>query len=350
MDIVNLKDLSQDELRDFIVEMGFPKFRADQLFGWIYKGVYKFEEMKNLPKVLTQKLSECSYISNAEIVNRLESEKDGTIKYLLKLNDGNIIECVRMSYSYGNSICISTQVGCRMGCDFCASTINGLVRNLSAGEMIDQIIQVSKDIGERISHVVLMGSGEPFDNYDEVIKFLKIVNDEKGLNIGMRKITISTCGLVDKIYDFAKTGFQVNLAISLHAPNDDLRRRIMPIARKYSLDKIITACKYYLQTTNRRITFEYSLIEGVNSSKAQAFELVNLLKGLLCHVNVIPVNKVKENGYSRPNKKIIDEFTSILERQGITATVRRELGTDVNAACGQLRRSYLHEQNSDCNL
>lgn len=350
MDMINLKDLSHEELQKFIVQMGFPKFRAEQIFGWIYKGIYKFDDMKNIPKDLIQRLSECSYIGNAKIANKLESEKDSTIKYLLKLNDGNIIECVRMKYTYGNSICISTQVGCRMACSFCASTIGGLVRNLTAGEMIDQILQVSIDIGEKISHVVLMGSGEPFDNYEEVIKFLKMVNDSKGLNIGMRKVTISTCGLVDKIIDFADIGIQVNLAISLHAPNDELRRRIMPIARKYSLAQIIEACKYYVEKTNRRITFEYSLIEGVNSSKNQAYELSILLKGLLCHVNVIPVNKVKENGYSRPNKKIIDEFTSILEEQGIPVTVRRELGTDVNAACGQLRRSYLHEQNSDVKL
>jgi 23S rRNA (adenine2503-C2)-methyltransferase len=342
MNKINVKNMSLIELQEFVVQNGLPKFRAKQVYDWMYRGVSNFEGMKNLSKDAISKLQEVAYIGKLEMVERLESQKDETIKYLFKLEDGNIIESVRMKYSYGNTVCMSSQVGCKMGCSFCASGIGGFVRNLTAGEMIDQILQISLDINDRISRVVLMGSGEPLDNYNEVLKFLDIANSPEALNIGMRKITISTSGLVDKIYDLADKNIQVNLSISLHASNDEIRKQIMPVAKKYDIEELLKACKYYISKTKRRITFEYSLIQDVNSSNRHAEELKNLLGKLMCHVNLIPVNKVKEKGYRGPTMKEVQNFASILERAEIPVTIRRELGSDINAACGQLRRSFLN--------
>ena len=273
-----------------------------------------------------------------------ESNIDGTKKLLLAFRDGNLIESVIMKYKHGNSICISTQVGCRMGCKFCASTIEGRVRNLTAGEILSQIMVAQHLIQERISNVVLMGSGEPLDNYDNVMKFLEIVNAEYGLNIGQRHITLSTCGIVPKIYELADKELSITLAISLHAFSDEKRREIMPIANKYSIKEILEACRYYINKTTRRITFEYSLVKDVNDSIEDAKSLGKLLKGLLCHVNLIPVNEVKENSFKRSSQKTIENFEETLKNHGIEVTVRREMGSDINAACGQLRRSYMKTQ------
>ncbi|GAB6170004.1 23S rRNA (adenine(2503)-C(2))-methyltransferase RlmN [Clostridium carnis] len=337
----NILDYTLEELSIWMKENGESAFRANQVMTWIYKEVFNFEDMKNIPKALQEKLKNSLYIGIPEIVEKYESKIDGTQKLLLGFKDGNIIESVIMKYKHGNSICISTQVGCRMGCKFCASTLNGRVRDLTAGEILSQIIVAQSLIGERISNVVLMGSGEPLDNYDNVIKFLKLVNAEYGLNIGQRHITLSTCGLVPKIYDLADKDYSITLAISLHAVSDEKRRAIMPIANKYSIDEILEACRYYIEKTGRRITFEYSLVSGVNDDKEDAKALGKLLKGLLCHVNLIPVNEIKENTLKRPSKKTILDFEEILKNQGIEVTVRREMGSDINAACGQLRRKFL---------
>ncbi|MCX7695568.1 MAG: 23S rRNA (adenine(2503)-C(2))-methyltransferase RlmN [Caloramator sp.] len=338
--MIELRSLSLKEMQNFIEEIGEPKFRAKQIFKWIHKGVEDFDEMTDLSKALREKLSNNGYIKNMEIVKKQVSKVDGTEKYLLKLLDGNLIECVLMRYNYGNSICISTQVGCSMGCKFCASTIGGKVRDLTPGEMIGQIIIVQNDIKERISNVVLMGVGEPLDNFDNTIKFLELLKEPEGLNIGMRHITISTCGLVPEIKRLADLNYQITLAISLHAPNDEIRKKTMPIANRYSMEQIIDACKYYIDKTARRITFEYTMIDGVNDEKEHAEELAEKLKGLLCHVNLIPVNAVTERGLKRSNQEKIIKFKNILEKRGIETTIRRELGSDIDAACGQLRRRY----------
>ena len=337
----NLLDYTLDELAVWLKENGESAFRAKQVFSWIYKGVWDFDGMKNLPKSLKEKLNENFSILIPEIVESFKSSDDDTRKLLLALNDGNLIECVIMKYKHGNTICISTQVGCRMGCKFCASTIDGRVRNLTSGEILSQIMVAQKELGERISNIVLMGSGEPLDNYDNVIKFLREVNAEYGFNIGQRHITLSTCGLVPKIYELADEGMTITLAISLHAFNDEKRREIMPIANKYSIKEILDACEYYIEKTNRRVTFEYSLVKDINDSKEDAKALGQLLKGMLCHVNLIPVNEVKENSFKRSSDKTIETFAEILKDKWIEATVRREMGSDINAACGQLRRSYI---------
>ena len=340
----NILDFTLEELKEWMKENGESAFRAKQIFDWIYKKeVFNFEEMKNISKALIGKLSENFYIGIPEVIDYLSSSEDGTRKILLGLGDGNIIECVIMRYKYGNSICVSTQIGCRMGCKFCASTLEGMVRNLTAGEILSEVLIGQKLLGERISNIVLMGSGEPLDNYDNVMKFLELVNADYGLNIGQRHITLSTCGLVPKIREMADKEMQVTLAISLHAVSDEKRKTIMPIANKYSISEILDACNYYIEKTGRRITFEYSLVSGVNDTKEDAKSLGRLLKGMLCHVNLIPVNEIKENTLKRPSKKNILEFEEILKDNGIEVTVRREMGTDINAACGQLRRSYLEE-------
>ncbi|MBE6048774.1 MAG: 23S rRNA (adenine(2503)-C(2))-methyltransferase RlmN [Clostridium sp.] len=342
----NLLDFTLEELQNWMKENGESAFRAKQVFSWIYKEVWNFEDMKNIPKSLKEKLSENFYIQIPKIEKMYESSIDGTKKLLLAFNDGNLIESVIMKYKHGNSICISTQVGCRMGCRFCASTIEGRVRNLTAGEILSQIIVAQHLIKERISNVVLMGSGEPLDNYDNVIKFLELVNAEYGLNIGQRHITLSTCGIVPKIYELADKNLSITLAISLHAFSDEKRREIMPIANKYSIKEILDACRYYIDKTTRRITFEYSLVKDVNDSVEDAKALGNLLKGMLCHVNLIPVNEVKENSFKRSSQKTIDNFEETLKKHGIEVTVRREMGSDINAACGQLRRSYIESQSN----
>lgn len=337
----NILNYSLEELSNWMKENKESAFRAKQVFSWIYKGVWKFEDMKNLPKTTIEKLNNSFSIEKPKIVHKYESKLDKTTKFLFAFNDGNIIESVVMKYKHGNSICISTQVGCRMGCKFCASTLEGRIRNLTAGEMLAEVLLAQETIGERISNIVLMGSGEPLDNFDNVTKFIELVNADYGLNIGQRHITLSTCGLVPKIYELADKGYSITLAISLHASNDKRRREIMPIAKKYSIDEILKACDNYIEKTKRRITFEYSLVSGINDSVEDAIELSQLLKGRLCHVNLIPVNEIKENTLKRPSKKTIEEFERTLNKYKIEVTVRREMGSDIDAACGQLRRKYL---------
>lgn len=334
-----LIDLSYGELEKFISDMGQPKFRAKQIYDWIQKGAESFDEMKNIPKALREELLDKTYIGAVRICEKFVSSIDETRKYLLELSDGNFIESVLMKYEYGYTICISSQVGCRMGCRFCASTIGGKVRDLTPGELLSQIICVQKDLGQRISNVVMMGIGEPFDNFDNVLKFIELVNAPEGLNIGQRHISISTCGIADKILELAEKKLQITLLISLHAPTDEKRSEIMPINRKYPINEVISACREYIKATSRRISFEYTLISGVNDSILEADKLSALLKGMLCHVNLIPVNKVDETGFEKSSRDNIDAFKKRLERNGIAATVRREMGSDINAACGQLRKN-----------
>ena len=340
---INLKDLTYDELEQFFADHNQQKFRAKQVFQWLHQGVQSFDEMTNLSKDLRGILDNVSRISYPTIVEKHVSKLDGTIKYLLQLNDGNFIESVIMRYKHGITICISTQVGCRMSCNFCASTIGGLVRHLSAGEILDQVVFIQKDIGERISNIVLMGIGEPLDNYNNVIKFLKNINHPAGINIGYRHISLSTCGLVDKILELAEENMPITLSISLHAPNDEIRSKIMPVNKAFNVNKLLEACKTYIRKTNRRISFEYSMIAGVNDSYESALELGTKLKGMLCHVNLIPINKVEEREYSKSTSRQIQVFKAQLEKMGIATTVRRELGGDINASCGQLRRGHMQK-------
>ncbi len=339
--MVNLKDLTFEELEEFIVNFGEKKFRAKQIFKWLHMPVESFDEMTNISAEFRRKLSDVSYISKAEIEEKYESKIDNTKKYLLKLSDGNIIESVVMYYKHGITICISSQVGCRMGCKFCASTIGGKVRDLTAGEILDEVLFIQKDIGERISNIVMMGIGEPLDNFDNVIKFLYNVNNENGINIGFRHISLSTCGVVPKIDELAKHNLPITLSISLHAVTDEKRSAIMPVNKAYNVETLLDACKRYIDVTGRRISFEYSLIEGVNDTPSDAHALAKLLKGMLCHVNLIPVNTVKENDFKKPSKENIERFRSIIEKYNIPATVRRELGSDISASCGQLRRNKI---------
>ena len=341
--MTNLKDLTIEQLKEFVADLGEKPFRAKQIYTWLYRGVTSFDEMTDLSKQLREKLSEISYISVPNIANKLVSKIDGTKKYLFELADGNVVESVVMYYKHGITICISCQVGCRMGCKFCASTIGGKVRDLSAGEIIDQVLFAQKDIGERISNIVMMGIGEPMDNFDNVVTFLKNVNNPDGLNIGYRHISVSTCGIVPKIDEFAQLNFPVTLSISLHAVNDDMRSSIMPVNKKYNIDMLLDACRRYIGENHRRISFEYSIINGVNDSVETANSLADLLEGMLCHVNVIPVNNVEENDFKKPDKVKIQKFIATLEKRGINATVRRELGSDISASCGQLRRAYAKE-------
>ncbi len=339
--MVDLKDLTFDGLGELLSSIGEPKFRTKQIFSWLHKGVEAFEEMTDISKKTKEKLSEISFVSTLKIREKYVSKLDKTTKYLFELEDGNCVESVVMYYKHGISICISSQVGCRMGCAFCASTIGGLYRSLTAGEILNQVIFAQKDIGERISNIVMMGIGEPLDNYDNVIKFLHNVNHPEGLNIGYRHISLSTCGVVDKIYELAKENLPITLSVSLHAPNNEIRNSIMPINKRFDVEELIKACKDYIAETTRRISFEYSLISGVNDSKENAKELARLLKGMLCHVNLIPVNKVKERGFEKGTKEQIEGFKNTLLALGINATVRRELGSDISASCGQLRKKLL---------
>ena len=339
----NIYDLTLEELQEWMKENKQGAFRAKQVFSWLYKNIDNFQDMKNISKELKAILEEEFVIRLPKPIEIFESKLDGTKKMLLELEDGHIIESVLMKYKHGNSICISTQVGCRMGCTFCASTLDGRLRNLTSGEILGQVIVGQRVLNERISNIVLMGSGEPLDNYDNVVKFLELVNAEYGLNIGQRHITLSTCGIVPRIYELADLGNSITLAISLHAFNDDKRKAIMPIAKKYSIDELLEACKYYLDKTGRRITFEYALVSGVNDSIEDAMALGKRLKGFSCHVNLIPVNEIKENELKRPSKKTISKFEEVLKKQGVEVTVRREMGGDIEAACGQLRRSYINK-------
>ena len=336
--MIDLKDLEYHELESFLVELGEKKFRTAQIFKWLHLGITDYDEMTDISKNLREKLKEISYVSTLEIERKLVSKLDGTVKYLFRLPDGNCIESVVMRYHHGLTICISSQVGCRMGCRFCASTIGGLYRSLTAGEILNQVIFAQKDMGERISNIVLMGIGEPLDNYENVVKFLHNVNYEKGLNIGLRHITLSTCGIVPKIYDLADEDMPITLTISLHAPNDEIRSTIMPVNNKYKMDELLKACEYYKDKTGRRLSFEYSLISGVNDSKKQAQELAERLRPLNAHVNLIPVNKVEEREYKKGTRDEINSFSKHLNDCGVNATIRRELGADISASCGQLRK------------
>ncbi|MBV4418732.1 23S rRNA (adenine(2503)-C(2))-methyltransferase RlmN [Clostridium tyrobutyricum] len=338
----NILDFSLDELKKWMIERGESAFRAKQVMDWLYKNqIWNFDNMKNIPQNTRQLLKKNFYISIPQLIKTYESERKDTFKYLYKYDDGNIIETVVMKYNRGNSICVSTQVGCNMGCRFCASTIGGMVRNLSSGEILAQVLVCQKQIGEKISNIVLMGSGEPLDNYENVLKFIKIVNSQYCLNIGQRHITLSTCGIVPKIKKLAEEKMQITLAISLHAAEDALRTTMMPIANKYSINEIMESCRYYINKAGRRISFEYALVQGVNDSDRCALKLVHLLKEMLCHVNLIPVNKIKENGFKQSSKNNIENFLRILSKHGIETTIRKEMGSDIDAACGQLRRSYL---------
>lgn len=336
-----INDLTFEELERQLQEMNLPKFQAKQIYSWLGKGVRSFDEMRNLSKELKERLAEKYMIKSVEIEKKFPSAIDETVKYLIRLQDDNYVEAVVMKYHHGNTVCLSTQVGCRMGCAFCASTIGGLVRNLTAGEMLMQIFVLQEDLGERISNIVLMGMGEPLDNYDQVIAFLKNVNHPLGLNIGFRHITLSTCGLVNQINRLAEENLPITLSVSLHAPDDETRQKIMPIDKKYKIEQLIEACKKYIAKTNRRITFEYILIDGVNDSVKQAEQLAALLKGMLCHVNLIPANEVEETGLKKSNPKAVKTFLNRLSEKGIKATVRRELGKDIDASCGQLRKRKL---------
>ncbi len=334
----NLKNYTLAQLEQVVTqELGEPKFRAKQIFTWLYRGVESFDEMTDLSKDLREKMKMGYGIGNLVILEKYVSAIDETRRYLLQLEDGNLIESVLMRYHHGYTICISSQVGCAMGCAFCASTRKGKTRNLSAGEMIGQVMTVQKDLGERISNIVMMGMGEPLDNYDEVLRFLELVNHPLGLQIGHRHISLSTCGIVPKIRDLAERALQITLSISLHAPHDEKRSEIMPVNRRYPIGSLLEACRYYIEKTNRRISFEYTLIDGVNDTKAEAEALRKLLSGMLCHVNLIPVNPIRETGFKPGSRDRIEAFRRVLENGGISATIRREMGADIQAACGQLR-------------
>ena len=341
----DIKSLTAEELGEDLATLGLPSYRTNQIFGWLHqKNVTSFAEMLNIPQNIRQTLSERYYIAVASIEKKQISCYDDTVKYLFRLSDGEMIESVLMHYHHGYTICISTQVGCRMGCTFCATGKGGFSRNLSPSEMLAQIQTAQSDNNIRIANIVLMGMGEPLDNFDNVMKFLSLVSCEKGLNIGMRHISLSTCGIVPKIYELADRKLQITLSVSLHAPNDTIRNRTMPVNRKYPVNELIKACRYYAKTTKRRITFEYAMIDNVNDSDECAYELVRLVKGMLCHCNLIPVNNVTETHYRRSQKKRLLQFAEILEKNGVPATVRRTLGSDIDASCGQLSGKHHAEQ------
>lgn len=337
--MIDIKSLFDFEIEKLILDNGFPKFRAKQIVSWLQKGVQSFSEMTNLPKSLIEFLSRNFYICSCIIERKLKSKLDDTVKYLFTFSDNESVESVVMKYHHGYSICISTQVGCRMGCTFCATGKSGYSRNLTASEMLLQIETAQKDLGIRISNIVLMGMGEPLDNYDNVVRFLKIVSSENSLNIGMRHISLSTCGVVPKIYELADLGLQLTLSVSLHAPNDAKRSLTMPINNAYNISQLLKACDYYIKKTNRRISFEYAMIDSVNDTDECAKELANRLCGMLCHVNLIPVNAVKGANYVKSKLERQQAFIDILSKKGVTATVRRTLGSDINASCGQLKRN-----------
>ena len=340
---MNLKSLTQPELAAVLKELGQPAFRAKQVFTWLHKGVTGYDQMTNLPKALRDTLAENYPICPPKVVRKQESSRDGTIKYQWQLSDGNCVETVLMRYHYGNTVCISTEVGCRMGCAFCASTLGGLVRPLEPFEMLDQVLFTQLDSGLPVSHIVLMGIGEPLDNLPNVLRFLELVNSPEGMNISMRHISLSTCGLVPKIDELAKHKLQLSLAISLHGSNNTVRDQIMPVNRAYPIEELIAACHRYYEVTGRRIHFEYAMIDGVNDTVAHARELLKLLKGLGAHVNLIPLNHVEESPLKPSSKAAVAAFQKTLEDGGITATVRRTLGGDIDASCGQLRRKYNKE-------
>ncbi|MBE5948059.1 MAG: 23S rRNA (adenine(2503)-C(2))-methyltransferase RlmN [Lachnospiraceae bacterium] len=342
----DIKSYTLDELKNIMTdELGEKPFRAAQIYRWLHVALCtSFDEMTNISAGLREKLKEHFELSVLVKEQLQVSKIDGTAKYLFKLGDGNRIESVLMKYKHGNSVCISSQAGCRMGCKFCASTLDGLARNLLPGEMLDQIYRIQADTGERVDNIVIMGCGEPLDNFDNVTKFLKMISDENGLNISQRNITVSTCGLVPKIRELAELNLQITLAISLHAPNDDIRKNIMPVANKYSIEELLSACDYYFMKTGRRITFEYSLINGVNDSLKEARELAERIKHINSHVNLIPINPIKERSFRQGTQEEISEFKKLLEKNKINVTIRREMGRDIQGACGQLRKSYSEQE------
>ncbi len=345
MERTDIKSLNLEELTAFLVSAGEKPFRAKQLYEWIHqKLAASYDEMTNLPKTLKEKLSEMAELPSLTVVEEKISQIDGTRKYLFGLSDGNVIESVLMKYKHGNSVCISSQVGCRMGCRFCASTLDGLERNLSPAEMLDQIYRIQKITGERVSNVVVMGSGEPLDNYENLVQFIRLLTDENGLNISQRNVTVSTCGIVPGILKLAEEKFQITLALSLHAPNDEVRKSLMPVANRYPLADVLMACQTYFEKTGRRITFEYSLVSGVNDNLKEASALASLLKAQHGHINLIPVNPIKERDYVQSDRKAIEAFKNLLEKNGINVTIRREMGRDINGACGQLRKSFLNQE------
>ncbi len=344
MDKIDIKSLYFEELEGELKGLGLPAFRAKQVYEWLHvKLATSFEDMTNLSKELRESLKERYALTALTEVDSLHSASDGTIKYLFRLMDDRVIESVLMKYHHGNSVCISSQVGCKMGCKFCASTIGGKERDLLPSEMLDQIYRIQAISGERVSNVVVMGTGEPLDNYDNLIRFLKLVIDPKGLNISARNITVSTCGIPDKIRAFAEEGIPVTLALSLHAPNNEIRKSMMPVAAKYGLPEVMEAFGYYYEKTGRRLTFEYSLVDGVNDKEEHAKELARLIKGINCHVNLIPVNPIKERNYRKSGSENIQKFKFILEKYRINVTIRREMGADIDAACGQLRKRYMDD-------
>ncbi|MBR5569511.1 MAG: 23S rRNA (adenine(2503)-C(2))-methyltransferase RlmN [Oscillospiraceae bacterium] len=339
----HLKSMTLPEMQSILKELNQPAFRAKQVYTWLHKGVRSYEEMTNLPKNLRDVLAEKFPICPPEVVRKQESARDGTIKYLWRLSDGNCVETVLMRYHYGNTVCISTEVGCAMGCAFCASTLGGLVRRLEPYEMVDQVLFTQVDSGQPISHIVLMGIGEPLDNFDNVMRFLELINSPDGMNISMRHISLSTCGLVPKIDELAKRKLQLTLSVSLHAPSDQIRNTIMPVNKAYPSEELLEACRRYYAATNRRISFEYAMIDGVNDTEEAARLLLKRLKGLPAHMNLIPLNHVEESPLKPSPRKAVLRFQQILEEGGVPATVRRTLGGDIDASCGQLRRKYTKE-------
>lgn len=342
---MNKKDIASFtlcELKDEIKNLGMPSFRANQIYDWIHKkGAVSFEEMTNLSKQLVSQLNDNFVIFSCSIEKKLVSRYDETVKYLFTLNDNEYLECVVMKYKYGYTICVSTQVGCKMGCAFCASGIGGFKRHLRPSEILGQVYAAQRDLGIRISHIVLMGMGEPLDNFDNVMKFLTLVSDENGLNIGMRHISLSTSGIVPRIYDLSERNLQLTLSVSLHAPDNEIRSSVMPVNKTWNIDELLNACKIYAEKTSRRISFEYAMMKGVNDTPECALELSKRLKGILCHINLIPANEVPEKGHERSSEESIVKFKEILEKAGYAVTVRRTLGSDINASCGQLRRETI---------
>ena len=338
---IDIKSMNRKELTDFLLELGEKSFRAQQIYQWIHiRQADSFDDMTNISNALKAKLKEKAYLTTLKKEEVQVSALDGTRKYLFMLADGNVIESVLMKYKHGNSVCISSQVGCRMGCRFCASTLDGLVRGLTPAEMLDQIYQIGKDIGERISNVVVMGTGEPLDNFDALLRFIELLTDENGLHISQRNLTVSTCGIVPGIRRLADEKLAITLALSLHASSQEKRLALMPVANKYELSEVLDACRYYFAQTGRRVTFEYSLVGGVNDTDEDANELCRLIRGMNCHVNLIPVNPIKERDYVQSNTQVIAAFKNKLEKNGINVTIRREMGRDIDGACGQLRKSY----------
>lgn len=345
--MTDIKSMNMEELKALMAALGDKPFRAKQIYSWLHEQlVTSYDEMTNIPKSLKEKLKDYP-ITALEMVDVQISKIDGTRKYLFRLSDGNVIESVLMRYKHGNSVCISSQVGCRMGCRFCASTIGGLTRCLTASEMLDQIYRIQVLSGERVSNVVVMGTGEPLDNYENLLRFIHILTEEGGLHISQRNLTVSTCGLVPKMYELAKEKLQMTLALSLHAPNDEKRQELMPIARKYTMDEVLDACRNYFAETGRRITFESSLVAGVNDSDQDARELSGKIGDINCHVNLIPVNPIKERSFQRSTRQAVENFKIKLEKCGINVTIRREMGSDIDGACGQLRKSYMEKTESE---